>query len=132
MNYVSISGRIVRNIELKKTANGIPVCNFTVAVRRDYGDGADFINCVAWRKTAELISKWLKKGSMALFQGRLTQSSWESQERGSQYKLEITVDKVEFLESKAQEENEEENKKDNPFENEEQLEEQQADDNLPF
>lgn len=129
MNYVSISGRLTRDTELKTTTSGIPVCNFTVAVRKDFGEGADFINCVAWRKTAELITKYLSKGSMALFQGRLSQSSYEFEGR-TQYKTEVIVDKVEFLDSKTQDENEQSQK-----ENESVIEnggEISLDDELPF
>lgn len=129
MNYVSISGRLTRDTELKYTTSNIPVCNFTVAVRKDFGEGADFISCVAWRKTAELITKYLSKGSMALFQGRLSQSSFEHDGR-TQYKTEVIVDKVEFLDSKAQDENEQSQK-----ENESVIEnggEISVDDDLPF
>lgn len=129
MNYVSISGRLTRDTELKTTTSGIPVCNFTVAVKKDFGEGADFINCVAWRKTAELITKYLSKGSMALFQGRLSQSSYEFEGR-TQYKTEVIVDKVEFLDSKTQDENEQSQK-----ENESVIEnggEISLDDELPF
>lgn len=109
MNYVSISGRLVKDVELKYTTSNIPVCNFTVAVNKNFknADGnyeANFINCVAWRKTAELIAKYLKKGSLALYQGELSQSTYEYEGR-TNYKLEVLVSNVEFLETKAQAEN---------------------------
>lgn len=109
MNYVSISGRLVKDVELKYTTSNIPVCNFTVAVNKNFknADGnyeANFINCVAWRKTAELIAKYLKKGSLALYQGELSQNTYEYEGR-TNYKLEVLVSNVEFLETKAQAEN---------------------------
>lgn len=69
-------GRLVRDIELKRTTNGIPVASFTVAIERDYKDAngekvADFVDCVAWRTSAEYVAKYAQKGDIINLDGRL-------------------------------------------------------------
>ena len=86
LNVVNISGRLTADPELKTTQNGNSVLSFTVAVNRRAKAGekaeADFINCVAWRKTAEFISKWFKKGQMIIVSGSLQIRSYEDPKSG--------------------------------------------------
>ena len=76
LNRITVMGRLVRDPELRHTQSGIPVCSITIACDRDYKDAdgsksTDFIDIVAWRNTAEFISKYLSKGRMAVIDGRL-------------------------------------------------------------
>ena len=81
LNHIVIMGRLTRDPEMRKTGSGIAVANFTVAVDRDFNgqDGqkeTDFIDCVAWRKTAEFVQKYFSKGKMIAVSGRLQVRSW--------------------------------------------------------
>lgn len=76
LNSVALQGRLVADPELRHTQQGTPVASFRLAVERDYknqsgGKDVDFINCVAWRGTAEFMTKYFSKGRMALVEGRL-------------------------------------------------------------
>ena len=88
LNHITIMGRLTRDPELKYTQSQTPVTGFTLAVDRDFGgrDGGekqtDFIDCVAWRQTAEFISKYFAKGSMAVVSGRLQIRDWTDREGG--------------------------------------------------
>lgn len=97
MNKTFISGRLARDPELKYTGNNIPVLNFTVAVAKNFGEGVDFVDCVAFRKTAEIISKYLKKGSLAFFEGEITTNTWEDKEGNNRKSTNVLVNRVEFL-----------------------------------
>ena len=83
LNHITIMGRLTRDPELRYTQSQTPVASFTLAVDRDYGsrdDGekqTDFIDCVAWRQTAEFVSKYFQKGSMAVVAGRLQSRRWQ-------------------------------------------------------
>lgn len=82
INRTVLTGRLTRDPELKSTSSGISVTQFTLAVNRQYTnqDGnrsADFISCVAWRKTAENINKFFKKGSLIGIDGRLQSRSYD-------------------------------------------------------
>ena len=98
-------GRVAKDIELRsvKTADGeISVARFTVATDRPGKDkGADFISCVAWRKTAEFIAKYFQKGSRIALAGRITTGSYEKDGKKI-YTTEVTVDEAEFCESKRE------------------------------
>lgn len=81
-NSVHIMGRLTSDPELKQTASGISTCRFTVAVDRTYGGNngerqADFISCVAWRQTAEFISRYFCKGKMIALEGELRTGSYD-------------------------------------------------------
>ena len=82
LNHITIMGRLTRDPELRYTQSQTPVASFTLAVDRDFGgrDGGekqtDFIDCVAWRSTAEFVSKYFAKGSMAVVSGRLQIRDW--------------------------------------------------------
>ena len=105
LNHIDIMGRIVADPELRVTSSQTSVTTFTVAVDRDRKDetGAyptDFIDCVAWRTTAEYICKYFRKGSSIAISGRLQIHNWEDKEGRSRRSAEIMVEDVHFGESK--------------------------------
>ena len=106
LNHIVIMGRLTRDPELRYTQSQIPVASFTVAVDRDFGgrDGGekqtDFINCVAWRSSAEFVSKYFHKGSMAVVSGRLQIRSYQDREGNNRTAAEVVADNVYFGESK--------------------------------
>ena len=104
MNKVQLVGRLTRDPELRTTGNGVSVCSFTVAVNRRFPNAqgeyeADFINCVAWRQSAEFLAKYFAKGRMVGLVGSIQTRNYE---RDGQrvYVTEVSVDEVEFVESK--------------------------------
>lgn len=109
LNHITIMGRLTRDPELRYTQSQTPVASFTVAVDRDFGgrDGGekqtDFIDCVAWRQTAEFVSKYFQKGSMAVVSGRLQIRDWTDREGGKRRSAEVVVDNIYFGESKRRE-----------------------------
>lgn len=105
INRVVLVGRLTRDPEMKYTQSGIAVTRFTLACDRPFTgqDGkreADFIDCVVWRKQAENVAQYLKKGSLAGVEGRLQISSYEDKEGQRRYRAEVVADSVRFLESK--------------------------------
>lgn len=109
LNHIVIMGRLVRDVELRRTGSGIACANFTVAVDRDFGSQegqkeTDFIDCVAWRKTAEFVTKYMKKGSMVVVSGRLQIRSWTDNDGNKRRTAEVVADNVYFGESKRQSE----------------------------
>ncbi len=106
LNHITIMGRLTRDPELRYTQSQTPVASFTLAVDRDFGgrDGGekqtDFIDCVAWRQTAEFVSKYFQKGSMAVVSGRLQIRDWTDREGGKRRSAEVVVDNIYFGESK--------------------------------
>ena len=112
LNHITVMGRLTRDPELRYTQTQTPVTSFSVAVDRDYApkDGGerqtDFIDCVAWRSTAEFVSKYFQKGSMAVVSGRLQMRDWTDRDGNKRRSAEIVADNVYFGESKrAREEN---------------------------
>lgn len=109
MNIVVLIGRLTRNPEIRKTTSGTSVCNFTLAVnRRNSQPGqqdADFIGCIAWNKTADLIYQYLHKGSLIGIEGRIQNRSYDDRAGNKVYVTEVVADSVQFLESKKSEEN---------------------------
>ncbi len=106
INRVVLVGRLTKNPELRHTPNGISVSSFTLAVNRKYTNEkgereADFINCIAFKKTAENINNYLSKGSLAGVDGRLKSRSYENKEGQRVYVTEVICDSVQFLESKS-------------------------------
>ena len=106
MNRVVLVGRLTRDPELKYTPSGVPVANFTLAVNRPFkneaGDNeADFINIVVWRKPAENVANYLKKGSLAGVDGRLLTRNYEGQDGKRVYVTEVTAESVQFLEPRG-------------------------------
>lgn len=106
LNHITLMGRLTRDPELRYTQSGTPVASFTLAVDRDYSprDGGDrqtdFIDCVAWRKTGEFVSKYFSKGSMAVVSGRLEIRDWTDRDGNKRRSAEVIVDNVYFGESK--------------------------------
>lgn len=104
LNHISIMGRLVRDPELRHTKSGTAVASFTVAVERDFGDKqTDFIDCVAWRNTAEFVYKYFDKGSMAAVSGRLQSRKWEDNNGNKRVNWEVLADSVYFGESAKRE-----------------------------
>jgi single-strand DNA-binding protein len=98
-------GRLTRDPELRYTASNIPVCSFTIAVDRNFvrqGEQrqADFIQVVAWRNTAEFVSKYYTKGMQVVVSGRLQTRTWDDQEGKRHYVTEVVVDETYFADSK--------------------------------
>lgn len=107
MNKVILSGNLTRDPETRTTENGVSVCHFTVAVRRDYSeDVTDFFNCTAWRTTAENCGKYLKKGSKVALVGSLQNRSFDDKDGNKRTVTEIQCDSVEFLSPKKEESDE--------------------------
>ncbi|WP_075983351.1 single-stranded DNA-binding protein [Bacillus massilinigeriensis] len=105
MNRVVLVGRLTRDPELRYTPNGVPVASFTLAVNRSFTNQqgereADFINCVVWRKPAENVANYLKKGSLAGVDGRIQTRSYEGQDGKRVYVTEVLAESVQFLEPK--------------------------------
>lgn len=104
INKVVLTGNLTRDPELKNTANGVSVCNFTIAVNRRYLNPqgvreADFIPVVAWRQLAENCAKFLVKGKKCAVVGALQTRSYETQDGSKRYVTEVIADEVEFLSS---------------------------------
>jgi len=106
MNKVILMGRLTRDPELKQTNSGVSLCNFTLAVDRSYKDRdgnkqTDFINCIAWRKTAEFTSKYFQKGDRMAVIGSWENRSWEDNEGNKKYVSECIVDEAHFADNKS-------------------------------
>lgn len=102
MNNINLTGRLTATVELKSTASGVSVCSFTLAVKRPHTkDTTDFINCVAWRNTAEFISAYFKKGNMIAVSGALTQRNYEDKNKNKRTAFEVLVDNAEFCGDKS-------------------------------
>ena len=105
INRVVLVGRLTRDPELRKTQSGTSVCSFTMAVGcRVSTQGqpdADFINCVAWNKTADLMTQYLHKGSLIGLEGRIQTRSYDDKDGNKRYITEVIADNVEFLGSKS-------------------------------
>lgn len=104
-NKVILGGRLTANPEIKQTQNGVPVCTFSVAVNRKYSkegqqQEVDFINCTAWRATAEFIGKYFKKGSSLCVVGTIQTRSWTDSNNQKRYATDVMVDEVLFVDSK--------------------------------
>ena len=101
-------GRLTRDPELRTTPSGVSTCSFTVAVDRRYksADGqtqADFIQIVAWRHTADFVSKYFSKGSRILVTGSIQTRTWDDKDGNKRYVTEVVAEDVEFCESKRSE-----------------------------
>ena len=99
LNIVALNGRLTKDIELKKTPSNKSVTQFTLAVNRDK-EHADFIQCVAWEGTAELLSSYTRKGSKINVTGRLQTRDYTDVNGRKVYVTEVIVREVEFLDSK--------------------------------
>ena len=105
LNKIIVMGRLTRDPELRYTQNQTPVASFTLAVDRDLGEKqTDFLDCVAWKKTAEFVNNYFRKGSMAVVAGRLQIRDWEDKQGNKRKTAEIVCDSVYFGESRQREE----------------------------
>jgi len=105
INRVVLVGRLTRDPELKRTANGAAVASFILAVNRQFTNSqgereADFINCVIWRKAAENFAKLVHKGSLVGIDGRLQTRNYENKQGNRVYVTEVVVDNFSLLESR--------------------------------
>ena len=106
LNSVCLIGRLTKDLELRQTQSGNCYVGFTLAVRRNFvKDGqpeSDFINCVAWGKTAETMCNYLFKGSLIGVDGRIQTRNYDNQQGQRVYVTEVVCDSFTFLESRAQ------------------------------
>lgn len=108
LNRITIMGRLTRDPELRHTQTGTAVASFTLAVDRDFKDknsgekATDFIDCVAWRQTAEFVSRYLSKGRMAVVEGRLQMRDWTDKDGNKRRSAEVVADNVYFGDSKKE------------------------------
>lgn len=106
LNHITIMGRLTRDPELRRTGSGVAVTSFTLAVDRDFADKqsgekeTDFIDCVAWRNTAEFVQKYFAKGRMAAVSGRLQIRPWTDKDGNKRRSAEVVADGVYFADSK--------------------------------
>ena len=107
-NKVILIGNLTADPELRQTPNGIPVTSFSIAVSRRFSSKnaenaqqADFINVVAWRSTAEFITKYFQKGKSILIVGSLQSRSWTDQNGQKRYATEVVADEAQFVEKKS-------------------------------
>lgn len=105
LNKIIVMGRIVNDIELKKTQSGVEVCSFKVACDRDFksADGkreCDFIPVVAWRNTAVVVSRFMSKGRMVAVDGKLQSRQWTDKNNNKRTEWEIQAENVYFADSK--------------------------------
>lgn len=104
MNKVQLIGRLTKDPEVKLTPNQTKYCMFTLAVERRFKDAngqrqADFINCVAWRNTAEFIAKYFKKGARIAISGMIQTRNFETAEGEKKFITEVVAEEAEFVES---------------------------------
>ena len=104
LNKVILGGRLTADVELKGTPSGVSVCSFSLAVNRKYSKDSeqqtDFINCVAWRNTAEFINKYFRKGSSICVTGAIQTRNWTDTNGQKRYATEVVVDEALFVDSK--------------------------------
>lgn len=104
LNHIALMGRLTRDPELRYTQSETAVASFSLAVERDRGTKderqTDFIDCVAWRGTADFVSKYFQKGSMAVVSGRLQIREWSDKNNSKHRTAEVVVENIYFGESK--------------------------------
>ena len=106
-NKVMLGGRLTADPELKTTQNNIPVVSFSIAVNRRYNSKdtqpqADFFNVTAWRSTAEIVSRYFRKGSSIFVVGTIQNRSWTDQQGVKRYATDIVADEVHFVDSRSE------------------------------
>ena len=105
LNHITIMGRLTRDPELRRTQSGTAVASFTLAVDRDFKDkdsgerATDFIDCVAWRGTAEFVSRYFTKGRMAVVEGRLQIRDYTDRDGNKRRAAEVVAENVYFGDS---------------------------------
>ena len=108
LNRIILMGRLTRDPELRQTQSGTAVASFSLAVDRDFADKStgqrptDFIDIVAWRNTAEFVSKYFSKGRMAVVEGRLQIRDWEDSNGNKRRSAEVVAEHVYFGDSKRE------------------------------
>lgn len=106
LNHITIMGRFTKDPELRRTQSGTGVASFTLAVERDFADKSsgeketDFIDCVAWHKTADFVEKYFSKGRVAVVSGRLQIRTWTDKEGNKRRNAEVVASDVYFGDSK--------------------------------
>jgi single-strand DNA-binding protein len=105
LNHITIMGRLTNDPELRRTGSGVAVTSFTLAVDRDFKGSngekeTDFIDCVAWKNTAEFVEKFFAKGRMAVVSGRLQIRTWKDKDGNNRRTAEVVADNVYFGDSK--------------------------------
>lgn len=102
LNLVVLTGRLTADAELKTTPNGVNVCSFDIAVNSGYGDNkqTNFIKVVAWRGTAEFISKYFSKGSMIGIEGSIQTRKYQDSNGNNRTAFEVVANKAHFVEGK--------------------------------
>lgn len=107
LNKVILMGRLTRDPEFRQTTSGVPVCRFSIAINRQFANKqtgereTDFIDCDAWRSTAEFVSRYFSKGSMILVEGQLRNNNYTDNNGVKHYSMRVLVDNVSFCESKG-------------------------------
>ena len=102
LNKVILGGHLTTDPELKQTPSGVCVTTFSIAVnRRGNKNEVDFINCVAWRSTAEFVCKYFKRGSGICIVGSIQTRSWDDSKGNKRYATEVVLDEALFVDSKA-------------------------------
>ena len=104
MNKIILTGNLTKAVELRYTKNNVAVAHFSIAVKRDSNkDEVDFLNCIAYGNQAELITKYLDKGSRVGIDGHIQTGSYENKDGKKVYTTDIVVERVEFLNNKKEE-----------------------------
>ena len=106
INRVVLTGRLTKDAELRYTPSGVAVATFTIAVKRSYQNQqgeyeSDFLNCVVWRRPAENMVNFTKKGSLVGVDGRLQTRNYEGQDGKRVYVTEVVAESVQFLETRG-------------------------------
>lgn len=103
MNIITITGRLGADVELRQTQQGVSIATFTLAVSRPRAkDTTDWINCVAWRQSAEFLSRYTKKGDLIAVAGMLTARKYEDKDGNKRTAYEVICDRVESLQRREE------------------------------
>lgn len=106
LNKVTLMGRLTHDLELRSTPTGTTVCNFSLAVdRRSKDDGTDFIDCIAWSKTAEFLCRNFGKGQLLAMVGHIQTRNWEDKMGNKRKAVEVVAEEFHFTGSKKQDAN---------------------------
>lgn len=102
MNTITLSGRLGKEVEVKKTPSGVSFANFSIAVRDGYGEKEKtyWINCIAWRGIADYLSSYAKKGDMVGVQGKLTVTDYKNSKGEKVYQTQVVCEEVELYPTK--------------------------------
>jgi len=107
LNKVILMGRLTRDPEFRQTPSGVAVCRFSIAINRQFANKqtgereTDFVDCIAWRNTAEFVSRYFNKGNMILVEGSLRNDNYTDNNGVKHYRMNVSVDNVSFCESRG-------------------------------